>query len=129
MTDSHDNADYDLQLRTEFHDQAADKLSTMSESVGILAQGAPDKVAAILQSLRRDTQNLKGIAAGYSYPVINMATQRLEAYLTGLEEINTRIISDVQFYLDRIGDLVERGTQPDPSEAAELLHTLPARFD
>lgn len=129
MTDSHENADYDLQLRTEFHDQAADKLSTMSESVGILAQGAQDKGTAILQSLRRDTQNLKGIAAGYSYPVINMATQRLEVYLTGLEETNTRIVSDLQFYLDRISDLVERGTQPDPSEAAELLHTLPARFD
>lgn len=118
--------DYDAQLRTEFRDQLQDRLASCNEILTGLRDARGD--AAAFPLLSRDTQNIKGLAGGYGYPVIGMVAQRLETYLAGLQEVTPRVIEDIQTHLDQVGDLMERAEQPDPATAAQLLQALPARY-
>lgn len=119
--------DYESQLRTEFRDQAQDRLASLNTTLAALRDGAD--FAGLQPALSRDVQNLKGLMAGYGYPVIALVVQRLETYLAGLQELSTRAIGDLQLHADRIADLIERTEQPEPAAAAQLLQALPVRFD
>ncbi len=119
--------DYESQLRTEFHDQAQDRLAGLNATLMALRDG--EAFAAQQSALSRDVQNLKGLMAGYGYPVIALVVQRLEAYLEGLQELSARTVPDLQRHADCIADLIERPEQPDPAAAAQLLQELPVRFD
>ena len=116
--------DYEQQLRTEFLDQMQDRLGQLSARL----QGG-GSYADLRLEFGRDVQNLKGLAAGYGYPVIAMVVQRLEAYLADVTDLSTRAIGDIQYYIDRIAELTDRGQQPDPEEAGKLLQSLPATYN
>jgi CheY-like chemotaxis protein len=120
--------DYDAQLRIEFRDQIQDRLAGMNAHLGDVHTGqSSGKIMAPL--LLREAQTIKGLAAGYSYPTINLVAQRLEAYLDGLTELTPRDLEAIQRHIDRLGTLVEQNETPDAAATAALLQELPTRYD
>jgi CheY-like chemotaxis protein/HPt (histidine-containing phosphotransfer) domain-containing protein len=117
----------DAKLIVEFRDQAQDRLANLNALINAAQDGAT--LEATLPALNRDIQNLKGLAAGYGYPLINMVAQRLETYVAGLASLQGRTLPDLQQHIDRMLELVDRRVQPTPEDAARLIHELPTRYD
>ncbi|MEJ0063370.1 MAG: hypothetical protein WDO70_09255 [Alphaproteobacteria bacterium] len=128
MTQDFSEAGFDAQLQVEFRDQAADRLAKINATINAAkAKQIPDEPA--LLALYRDIQGLKGTAAGYGFPVVNMVAQRMEGYLQGLAAFQPRTLDDLQAYADLLVTLAERAIQPDPEEAKQLIQDLPTRYD
>ena len=117
----------DAKLATEFRDQAQDRIASLNTTLAAAHDGAA--VEPTVLALYRDIQNLKGLAAGYGYPLINMVAQRMEVYLTGLTALPGRTLGDLQTHIDRMTELADRAVQPNPEDAARLIHELPTRYD
>ncbi|MGB4102196.1 MAG: hypothetical protein WBK91_09875 [Alphaproteobacteria bacterium] len=127
MPEGFSSEDLDAKLVTEFRDQAQDRVASLNATLTTAHDGAA--VEAIVLALYRDIQNLKGLAAGYGYPLINMVAQRMEVYLTGLTTLSGRTLGDLQTHVDRLVEMVDRAVQPSPEEAAQIVHELPTRYD
>ena len=127
MPDNFSEDALDAKLATEFHDQAQDRIASLNATLTTAHDGAASEPTVL--ALYRDIQNLKGLAAGYGYPLINMVAQRMEVYLTGLTALPGRALGDLQAHIDRMTELADRAVQPSPEEAARLIHELPTRYD
>ena len=118
----------DAKLAMEFRDQAQDRVANLNATLSSAATAEINTEIA-LRALYRDIQNLKGLAAGYGYPVVNMVAQRMETYTAGLTDLQDRALHDLQFYVDRLAELADHPEPTSPEQAAALVHDLPTRFD
>ncbi len=114
-------------LRVEFMDEARDRLQRMYEALDRASTG---KLPAteVISALRMDIHNLKGSGTAFGYPAIGLIAHRMEDYLNGLSHFNERQVADVNAFLDRISQLVEREIQPELSETNQILRSLPTRY-
>ncbi len=109
-------------LSQEFLTDAQERIGVIEKVLG--TGGGPDPDA--LMTIRREAHNLKGMGGSFGFPVISLIAHRLEDYISGLETLDERHVSDVAVFVDRMQDIVEAGRDPDDGAASALVRGLPA---
>ena len=109
-------------LCQEFLTDAQERIGTIETALG--TGGGPDPDA--LMTIRREAHNLKGMGGSFGFPVISLIAHRLEDYISGLETLGERHVSDLAVFVDRMQDIVEAGQDPDDGAAGALVRGLPA---
>lgn len=119
--------DLEDRLRVEFVDDARDRLQTMYDALDGLSKGArgTDDVIGVL---RLEANNLKGMGTSFGYPTVSLVAHRLEEYLSGLKRLDERQVTDIQVFLDRSSELVDRAEQPALAETNKIIRALPVRY-
>ncbi len=114
-------------LRIEFMDDARDRLQRMYDALDRASSG---KLSAteVISALRVDIHSLKGSGTAFGYPAVGLVAHRMEDYLNGLSHFNERQTTDINAFLDRISQLVDRSTQPELAETNQILRALPTRY-
>lgn len=120
--------DLEDRLRVEFMDDARDRLQVMYEAIDSVAKGTRSG-GDTLGVVRIECHNLKGMGTSFGFPVVSLIAHRLEDYLNGLKELKEpRHISDVQVFLDRVSEMVDRIQQPAVAETNQIIRALPVRY-
>lgn len=109
-------------LAQEFLTDAQERIGVVETALG--TGGGPD--AGALMTIRREAHNLKGMGGSFGFPVISLIAHRLEDYISGLETLDQRHVSDLAVFVDRMQDIVEAGQDPDDGAASALVRGLPA---
>lgn len=126
ITSLHD--DLEDRLRVEFMDDARDRLQVMYEALDAVSKGARSG-GDVMGVVRIECHNLKGMGTSFGFPVVSLIAHRMEDYLSGLKELSeSRHISDVQVFLDRISEMVDRAAQPAVVETNQIIRSLPVRY-
>jgi len=113
-----------LTLQGEFLDEARDRLSEMEECLNDIYMGVLDPTDGLIK-LKREAHTLKGMGNAFGFPLITVLTHRLEDYLSYIEASSPDCSKDIQYYIDRMWDVVRRGENPDNEESKEILRGLP----
>ncbi len=118
-------------LRTEFIEDAVDRLGDMQAAIDGARKSADGGGFDTVMALRRQMHNLKGNGASLGYPLVSLVAGRFEDYVQGRERLDGRELDAIQIFIDRIGEIIRRGIdeRADPTAGAELLRGLPARAD
>lgn len=120
--------DLEDRLRVEFMDDARDRLQVMYEALDQVAKGARSG-ADIMGVVRIECHNLKGMGTSFGFPIVSLIAHRMEDYLAGLKELaEPRYLNDVNVFLDRIAEMVERSPQPAVAETNQIIRALPVRY-
>lgn len=120
--------DLEDRLRVEFMDDARDRLEVMYQALNAVSRGERTG-ADVMGVVRIECHNLKGMGTSFGFPVVSLIAHRLEDYLGGLRELNEqRHISDVQIFLDRVSEMVDRPNQPAVAETNQIIRSLPVRY-
>lgn len=113
------------QLEIEYHDDASERIAEMAHCLEQIGEiGATDELMSII---RRQGHNLKGTSASFGYPVITMIAHRLETYLNDMRHWEPAALEDLYRFVDRMGEMLDRGTQPSDDEIAQIVRALPAQ--
>lgn len=108
----------------EFHDEATTRLAEMNRLLDqIAADGATDEY---LSDLLGHAHNLRITGASFGFPAITLIAQRLESYLNDLGQWGDKAQRDTQEFCDALGQMLERKSQPDDDEIAQLVRGLPS---
>lgn len=127
MTSHSATDDLEDRLRIEFVDDARDRLKVLEDALKQLGAGrrtAPQVIGV----LRLEAHNLKGMGTSFGYPTVSLIAHRLEDYLTGVTSLTERQVDDVQVFLDRIAEVVDRAEQPAIAETNQIIRALPVRY-
>ncbi len=119
--------DLEDRLRVEFVDDARDRLQVMYDALDALAKGTRSE-ADVIGVIRLETHNFKGMGTSFGYPTVSLIAHRLEDYLSGLTRLGEREVSDIQIFLDRTSEVVDRAEQPALAETNRIIRALPARY-
>lgn len=111
-------------LQSEFLDEARDRLSEMEECLNDIYIGLIDTSEALVK-LRREAHTLKGMGNAFGFPLITVLTHRLEDYMSNLSSPTADHSRDIQYYIDRLWEVVRRGENPSQEESKEILRALP----
>lgn len=109
------------QLSQEFLTDAGERIGVIEKALGD-GNRNPETVMTI----RRETHNIKGTGASFGFPIVGLIAHRLEDYVSGLDVLEERHVSDIAVFLDRLLDIVEAGREPDDKAAEALVRSLPA---
>jgi CheY-like chemotaxis protein len=110
----------------EFHDEATTRLAEMNRLLDdIAAKGAQD---SYLADLLGHANNLRITGASFGFPAVTLIAQRLEGYLNDLPQWTDKAQRDAQEFCDALGDILERKSQPDDDEIAQLVRGLPSHI-
>lgn len=111
-------------LRTEFLEEASDRLEAIEQGLNDLFAGDIEATSAA-EEIRRHAHTIKGLATPFGYPVLTSLAHHLEDYLAevALEGWKTR--KDVQIFIDVMSGIVERQQDPDPEQALAIEEMLP----
>ena len=109
-------------LSQEFLIDAQERIGVVEKALGAGGGADPDA----LMTIRREVHNIKGTGGSFGFPVISLIAHRLEDYLSGLDTLDDRQVSDVAVFVDRLQDIVEAGRDPDDGAAGTLVRSLPA---
>lgn len=114
-------------LQEEFVDDCTANIEKISAKLEDLFQenGEPQ---AILKEIRGLTHTMKGSSAMFGYPGIGIITHRLENYLSCDAALGRAEIKEVYGFFDQISALLERTTQPQEDELAQIVRALPVRM-
>lgn len=108
----------------EFHDEATARLAEMNRLLDdIAAKGADDDN---LPALLEHANNLRITGASFGLPAVTLIAQRLEGYLNDLADWSDKAQREVQEFCDALGEMLERKTQPDDDEIAQIVRALPS---
>jgi CheY-like chemotaxis protein len=122
-------ANYDEMMRVlqiELHDDATDRLAEMSRILdGMIADGPSD---AALSALRRQAHNMKGIGGSFGYPALSQIAHRMENYINDLMSWTGQTPSELQKFIDRLAEMLERSQQPTDEELAQIVRALPTHL-
>lgn len=110
------------QLSQEYLADAGERLGVIEEALGSDGVPHPD----VLTTLRREAHNLKGMGGSFGFPFVSLIAHRLEDYISGLDALDERQISDILVFIDRLHDIIDAGHDPADSEAGALVRGLPA---
>jgi CheY-like chemotaxis protein/HPt (histidine-containing phosphotransfer) domain-containing protein len=110
------------QLSQDYLTDAGERLGVIEEALG--NDGIPHSDA--LTTLRREVHNLKGMGGSFGFPFVSLIAHRLEDYISGLDVLDERQISDILIFIDRLQDIIDAGRDPDDSEVGALVRGLPA---
>ncbi len=110
------------QLSQEYLADAGERLGVIEEALG--SDGIPHPDA--LTTLRREAHNLKGMGGSFGFPFVSLIAHRLEDYISGLDALDERQISEILTFVDRLQDIIDAGRDPDDSKAGALVRDLPA---
>ena len=109
-------------LSQEFLTDAGDRIGVIEKALGNGSSPDPEAVMTI----RREVHNIKGTGGSFGFPVISLIAHRLEDYMSGLDVLDERHVSDMAVFVDRLADIIEVGRDPDDSAAEALVRSLPA---
>jgi len=115
-------------LQKEFLDEARDRLGEMEECLNDVYMGLVDGAEALVK-LKREAHTLKGMGNAFGFPLITVLTHRLEDYMINLSIPSPDNSKDIQYYIDRLWDIVRRGENPSEDESKEILRALPVFRD
>lgn len=119
--------DIEEQLRIEFIDDSRDRLTRLNALLERTAQNAVP-VSTGIASIRMEAHSFKGIGTTFGFPGVSLIAHRLEDYMAGLASLTTRQLEDVQVFVDRIAELVDRAEQPELAETNQIIRSLPVRY-
>lgn len=114
-------------LRIEFVDDARDRLQVLYAAIDQLSKGVRTP-AEVIGIVRLEAHNLKGMGTSFGYPTASLIAHRLEDYLAGVTSLSEGQIADVQVFLDRIAEVVDRAEQPALAETNRIIRALPVRY-
>lgn len=114
-------------LRIEFVDDARDRLQVLYDSVEQLGKGTRT-AQQVIGLLRLEAHNLKGMGTSFGFPAVSLIAHRLEDYLAGVTSLTERQVEDLQVFLDRIAEVVDRAEQPAIAETNQIIRALPVRY-
>lgn len=127
MTRSASTEDLEDRLRVEFVDDARDRLQVMYDALDGLAKGERSEVS-VIGVIRLETHNFKGMGTSFGFPTVSLIAHRLEDYMSGLTRLGEREIADIQTFLDRTSQVVDRAEQPALAETNQIIRALPVRY-
>lgn len=110
-------------MRKDFVDDSSEEVRGLLSKLHSLS-GSRAALEKSWPTLRRLGLSLKGGAASFDLPLIGLAAQKLEDYLTAGSSDETRVIAGLVDFLDSLLDLLNKGGQSQES-AALLLRRLP----
>ncbi len=110
------------QLSQEFLTDAGERIGVIEKALG--TGGSPEPEAVM--TIRREAHNIKGTGGSFGFPVVSLIAHRLEDYISELDVLDERHVSDIAVFVDRILDIIEIGRNPDDSETEGLVRSLPA---
>jgi len=111
-------------FRVEFLDFAADALDELDKLVAAERDLDGDH-EKIIEAVRCNCHNLKGMGGTFGYPLITLLDHRMEDYFDGLDSLNNRALIDAQFFVDRMRDVIE--VRFDGTAEADVVRMLPAK--
>ncbi len=110
-------------LQVELHDDASDRLAEMGRILEAMIADGPSDPA--LSALRRQAHNLKGIGGSFGYPALAQIAHRMENYINDLTAWNATAPAELQRFIDRMSEMLDRPTQPSDEELARIVRALP----
>lgn len=113
-------------IRAEFVDMAEDNLGAIDRDLEAALGGAALS-ANQLGEIRRVAHNLKGLGGSVDYPLVTMVAHRFEDYLADLADPAEANIADLQQFVDRLRDAVERGPDSGAGDEAAFVRGLPSK--
>ncbi|CAK0748213.1 Hpt domain-containing protein [Azospirillaceae bacterium] len=119
--------DIEDRLFIEFVDDARDRLQVLNHALERLANRQSTD-ADIIALVRKEAHNLKGCGTSFGFPAVSLIAHRLEDYLSGLTRLTDRQREDIQVFLDRIAEVVDRTKQPELAETNRIIRSLPVRY-
>lgn len=111
----------------EFHDDAGARVAEMNRLLDQIAGDGPQK--ELLSDFQGHAHNLRITGASFGFPAVTLIAQRLENYLSDLSQWAERSSQDLQEFVDRIGEMLERANQPPDDEIATLVRALPSHVN
>lgn len=115
-------------LRIEFVDDARDRLQVMYNAIDQFNKGERGS-SEVIGLIRLEAHNLKGTGTSFGYPTVSLIAHRLEDYLSGVMRLVEHQAVDVQVFLDRIAEVVDRAEQPALAETNRIIRALPVRYE
>lgn len=114
-------------LRVEFLDDSHDRLDRMNNILKQVSTASTDETTA-LSLLMLDAHNFRGVGASFGFPCVSLIAHRMEDYMNGLTCLGEREQRELQMFVDRIAEVVDRRSQPDVAETNRILRSLPVRY-
>lgn len=126
-----DGNDILLRLRQDFLEDVVDRLDRMEDALFPSTGNPSDDSSAVLQVLRRECHNIKGMGSSFGFPIVTTIAHRLEDYLATIAGFTDRHAIDIDTYLGHLRAIVERGHDPAEKAAGKIIRSLPinAGFD
>lgn len=112
-------------LRQEYLESTIDKIDEIDSFLEAM-RGRAGNWSAMLLEVQRYVHTIKGSSASFGFPTVGHIAHRLEDYLETVREIDERELSDVQIYIDRMREIIEKGSNPSDDDGALLLRALPS---
>jgi CheY-like chemotaxis protein len=113
-------------LQVELQDDANDRLAEMGRLLERMGAEGPSDPA--LASLRRLAHNLKGIGGSFGYPALSQIAHRMESYVSDLSTWAKETPGQLQKFIDRMAEMLERPQQPSDEELAQIVRALPSHL-
>jgi len=111
-------------LRIKFVASAREKLTGLATVINDL-RAAPDKDS--LEFFLDELHTLKGLGGTFGFRDFSQIASRLEDYLEGRDEIPHQQLDDIEIFMSRLGDCIERAEHPSSTELDQILSDLPPR--
>jgi CheY-like chemotaxis protein/HPt (histidine-containing phosphotransfer) domain-containing protein len=113
-------------LQVELHDDATDRLSEMGRVMERMAADGPTDTG--LSALRRQAHNMKGIGGSFGYPALSQIAHRMETYVSDLTSWTKETPGQLQKFIDRMAEMLDRSQQPTDEELAQIVRALPTHL-
>jgi CheY-like chemotaxis protein/HPt (histidine-containing phosphotransfer) domain-containing protein len=111
----------------EFRDEATQHIADMNRLLDEIAAQGPQE--ELLESFRRHGHELQGAGRSFGYPVLTMIAHRLGTYLDDMSDWQARTQADLQAFVDKLGEMLERRNQPADEEIASIVRALPSMIN
>lgn len=126
MNDDPDLAMILADMRHEFLEGTSDRLDEVDLAIRDLLAKRGDWNNNLLE-IKRNVHSIKGGSSTFGFPTVSMIAHSLEDYLETSSSVGQTEIEDVQFFIDRIREIVDQGDEPEEEIAARILNGLPTR--
>ena len=113
-------------LQVELHDDATDRLGEMGRVLERMNADGPSDAA--LAALRRLAHNMKGIGGSFGYPALSQIAHRMESYINDLTSWAKETAGELQKFIDRMSEMLDRPSQPSDEELAQIVRALPTHL-
>jgi CheY-like chemotaxis protein len=113
-------------LQIELHDDASDRLAEMGRVLERMSADGPSDPA--LAALRRLAHNMKGIGGSFGYPALSQIAHRMESYVSDLTSWTRETAGELQKFIDRMAEMLDRPQQPTDEELAQIVRALPTHL-
>ena len=113
-------------LQVELHDDATDRLAEMGRILERMTVVGPSDPA--LSALRRQAHNMKGIGGSFGHPALSQIAHRMENYVSDLTSWTKETPGQLQKFIDRMAEMLDRSQQPTDEELAQIVRALPTHL-